>query len=349
MPSKVETYPFGRLSDGSEVLAYKMALDSGVEVTVTDLGASLIGFCVADRHGEIDDVVLACADASELERSPAYFGATIGRVAGRIANARFSIDGREYRLTPNTPPHHLHGGKRGLARRAWRGLVLDETTPEVRFSIMSKDGDEGYPGNLNATLIYRLDSPARLTLTYVASADQPTPFNPTCHPYFNLDGHAAGCLGNHKLRVNGSHYTPIDAELIPTGKIAPVAGTVFDFTRERPIESYRDELPDGYDHNFVLDQEAGKMRKVAMLRSEQSGRILTISTDRPCIHLYTGNALDESSGKAGSTYGRHAGLALETQGFPDAINHETFVADILITGETFFSQTIFEFDQDPNP
>lgn len=344
MTTAIESFLFGCLPDGSEALAYRLSLDNGVNVTLTDFGASLIGFCVPDRNGTIEDVLLACDDAVTLATSPAYFGAAIGRVAGRIGDAKFDFEGKTYNVTSNTPPHHLHGGERGFGRRLWSGEVVDRAIPEVRFSIYSKHGEEGYPGDLGAELTFRLEAPAKLTLTFVAEATECTPFNPTCHAYFNLDGHDAGSIEYHRLQIFGSSYTPIDDALIPTGKIEPVRDTPFDFTSEKSIHRNGHVLAGLYDHNFVIDPEARVLRRAAVLRSLQSGRILSVLTDRPCLHLYAGGALDEKNGKNGAAYGPMSGLALETQGYPDALNHSEFLADIVSPGRTFFSQTIFDFN-----
>lgn len=344
MTHGLESFQLGYLPDGAVALAYRLALDNGVNVTLTDFGASLIGFCVPDRNGIIEDVVLASDDVASLATSPAYFGAAIGRVAGRIGNARFDFEGETYNVTSNTPPHHLHGGERGLGRRLWSGEVIDRAIPEVRFSICSKDGEEGYPGDLRAELTYRLEAPAKLTLTFLAEATVCTPFNPTCHAYFNLDGHAAGSIEHHRLQIFGSSYTPIDGALIPTGQIESVMGTPFDFTREISILRRRQDPQSGFDHNFVIDPDTRMLRRAAVLRSSQSGRTLSVFTDRPCLHLYTGSALCERNGKNGAKYGPMSGLALETQGYPDALNHSKFLADIVGPNGRFFSQTIFDFN-----
>lgn len=334
--------PFGTLPDGSRAMSYNLSLDNGVTATLTDFGASLIGWRVPDRNGQLDDIVLGCDDVSTLAQQTAYLGAAVGRVAGRLCGARFPLDGVEHRLTTNSPPHHLHGGDRGFSYRLWSAEVLDDELPAVRFTITSEDGDEGYPGEVQASLTYRLDPPARLTLTFEAVASRPTPFSPTSHAYFNLDGHDTGSLASHTLFLPASHYTPTDETLIPTGEIAPVSGTPLDFSE---AQGFAQE----YDHNFVIDEPPGQLRLAACLVSQTSGRSLSVSTDRPCIHLYTGAGLDVSRGKHSASYGPFSGLALETQGFPNALNHPLFAADVLHPGETFCSQTVFEFIQEPTP
>lgn len=349
MKGWVESQTFGQLSDQSEARAYRLCLENGVSAQVTDFGASLIGFCAPDRDGRIEDVVLACHDAAGLEGEKGYLGAAIGRVAGRIGNAQFLLDGTQHTLSRNAVPHHVHGGFKGLGRALWQGQIIDNAAVAVRFSIESKHGDQGYPGNLIASLTYRIEAPAKLTLTFEAEADQATPFNPTCHAYFNLDGHTAASIKRHSLKIPASFHTPTGSDLIPTGEIAPIADTPFDFLEEKPIAQDWAELPNGYDHNFVLDEKPGQLRKAAELYSARSGRKLTVGTDRPCIHLYTGGGLNVPNGKGGASYAPMSGLALETQGFPDAVNHSTFQPDILRPGETFFSQTTFEIHQDNIP
>ncbi len=342
MQGSVVAAPFGTLSDGSRAMSYSLSLDNGVAAMLTDFGASLIGWRVPDRHGRLDDVVLGCDDVSALAQQTAYLGAAVGRVAGRVRAARFPLDDREYHVAANSAPHHLHGGVRGFSYRLWSAEVLDDDLPAVRFTITSEDGDEGYSGEVQASLTYRLEPPARLVLTFEAVASRPTPFSPTCHAYFNLDGHGAGSLASHTLHLPASRYTPVDEALIPTGEIAPVNGTPMDFGEPKGFAQE-------YDHNFVIDEPPGQLRHAASLVSHTSGRALSISTDRPCIHLYTGAGLDIPGGKQGTSYGPFSGLALETQGFPDALNHELFTANVLRPGETFRSQTVFEFIQEPTP
>lgn len=342
MQGSVMATPFGTLSDGSRAMSYNLSLHNGVTATLTDFGASLIGWRVPDRHGRLDDVVLGCEDVSALAQQTAYLGAAVGRVAGRVRDARFPLDDREYHVVANSAPHHLHGGVRGFSYRLWAAEMLSGEPPAVRFTITSADGDEGYPGEVQTSLTYRLEPPARLVLTFEAAASRPTPFSPTCHAYFNLDGHGAGSLASHTLHLRASCYTPVDEALIPTGEIAPVSDTPMDFSEAKGFER-------AYDHNFVIDEPPGQLRHAASLVSKTSGRRLSVSTDRPCVHLYTGAGLDIPSGKQGASYAPSSGLALETQGFPDALNHPLFAADVLLPGETFRSQTVFEFTQEPTP
>lgn len=342
MQGSVMATPFGTLSDGSRAMSYNLSFDNGVTAMLTDFGASLIGWRVPDRDGQLDDIVLGCDDVSKLAQQTSYLGAAVGRVAGRVNEARFPLDDREYRVTANSPPHHLHGGVRGFSYRLWSAEVLGDEFPAVRFTLTSEDGEEGYPGVVQASLIYRLEPPARLVLTFEAVASQPTPFSPTCHAYFNLDGHDAGSLASHTLHLPASSYTPINDSLIPTGEIATVHGSPMDFSEPRGFAQE-------YDHNFVIEEPPGQLRHAASLVSSASGRSLSILTDRPCIHLYTGAGLDIPIGKQGASYGPFSGLALETQGFPDALNHPLFAADVLRPGETFRSQTVFEIFQEPTP
>lgn len=344
MKNSVVTRPFGSYADGREALSYTLQLTSGVSATITDLGASLIGFVTPSRAGELDDIALGCASAAEQMEQTAYLGSAVGRVAGRISSASFNLDGQSYQLSSNDRLHHLHGGGSGFSKKLWSADILDDLLPCVRFTLVSPDGEEGYPGRVKASLTYRLEPPAKLSLLFEAETDRPTPFNPTSHAYFNLEGHSSGNVHNHQLEIFAKRYTPITTALIPTGQIKPVAGTPYDFRKLKPIACDWEALAQGYDHNFIIDPAINDVCKAAIVFAPSTGRQLTVWTDRPCVHLYTGGALNVTRGKHGASYGPLAGLCLETQGFPDALNHQGFPSDILRPGERFRSQTIFDFN-----
>ena len=337
--------PFGTLPDGRRSGLHTAALANGFSVTVSDLGASLVALRCAGRNGALDDVILGCADAAAHWRQPSYLGAAVGRVAGRIRGASFVLDGRRHDLPANEGLNHLHGGHFGFTRHLWDAEVESNSDGTLRFHLVSAAGDEGYPGTLATTLSYRIEPPARLTLCFEARCDAPTPFNPTSHGYFNLNGHASGSIDDHRLWLRAARYTPVDGAKIPTGAICDVAGTPFDFTRAAPVGD-RSGMPQGYDHNFIIDEYDGGLAKAAVLHSPRSGRRMTLFTDRPCVHLYTGGSIGRFEGKDGATYGPFAGLCLETQGYPDALNQPAFPDGILRPGQVFRSRTVLDLDVD---
>ncbi|HJQ83027.1 MAG TPA: aldose epimerase family protein [Candidatus Binatia bacterium] len=316
---------------------------AGIAATVMDFGATLTALHVPDREGRGANVVLGFPDAAAYRAHRVFFGATVGRVANRIAGARFVLDGREYRLTANEGPNHLHGGALGFDRVGWRGRRLDGTDA-VEFTHTSADGDEGYPGMLAVRVVYALAG-TELRLDYEARTDRTTIVAPTNHSYFNLA--AAGDVLGHELEVAADRYTPVDAMRIPTGEIAPVAGTPFDFTRPTTLGARFDSLasaPPGYDHNFVLRSGGGRLEFAARLTEPRSGRVIEVSTTEPGLQLYTGNYLDGSlAGADGRRFVRHAGVCLETQHFPDAVHHPQFPAIVLEPGRTLRSTTVYRF------
>ena len=294
------------------------------------------------------NIVLALPDIRAYEASTSYFGALVGRYANRIGGARFVLAGREYRLAANNGTASLHGGHRGFAKRIWQVVTRES---EAELSYVSPDGEEGYPGNLAVTVVYRLGRPGELRIDYQATADQLTVVNLTSHSYFNLSGEGAGSIAEHVLAIEADHYTPIDAALIPTGEIAPVSGTPLDFRRPTPIgarlhDGFEQMLrAHGYDHNFVLNgSRGGQPLPAARLLDPRSGRTLEVLTTEPGLQFYSGNFLDGSErGVSGGSYRQSDGLALETQHFPDSPNQPHFPPTTLAPGQTFRSSTIFRF------
>lgn len=340
---------FGFLPDGREANLFDLSLDDAFRVTVSDYGASLVGVVCRDREGCLADVLLGCESVEEQARQSGYLGAVIGRVAGRISNAMFDLSGQSYALGRNEGSHHLHGGSSGFSHRVWHAEVLGDGRCGVEFLLVSEDGDQGYPGQVEFRLIYELTGPGQLGLTYHARSSVPTPFNPTSHAYFNLEGHDFGSIAEHWLQIFAEHYTPTNAELIPTGLIEPLARTAFDFSDGKVVSVDWKALERGYDNNFILNSPPKQVRKAAILKAPGSGRTLTVATDRPCLHLYTGGWLNVSNGKGGAHYGPFAGLSLEAQGFPDALNHPNFPSEVLVPGQPFNSQTIFQFETEKSP
>ncbi len=350
--SGVTRAPFGTTPDGTPVELFTLTSARGHEVRAMTYGGVIVSLRVPDRHGRLDDVVLGHDDlAGYLDRSP-YFGAIIGRYGNRIARGRFALDGVTHQLATNDGAHHLHGGARGFDKVAWEGSGFTHRRGVgVAFRHTSPHGDEHYPGALAAKVSYTLTDRGELAVEYRATADRPTPVNLTHHGYFNLAGAGGGTVLGHELTVAADHFTPVGAGLIPTGAVAPVAGTPFDFRAPTPIGARIDAADEqlrhagGYDHNFVITRRDGEaLAYAARLTEPSSGRTLDVYTTEPGLQFYSGNFLDGSiRGKAGHVYPHRGGLCLETQHFPDSPNHPHFPSTILRPGETYRSLTVFAF------
>jgi len=318
----------------------------GIEVDVLAYGAIISALRVPDRAGRVANVVLGLPDPESYARgNPAYLGALVGRYANRIARGRFALDGREHVLATNNGPNHLHGGDRGLDQREWSAQAEGDTT--LRLTSTSPDGEEGYPGTLALEVTYAVAS-GELRVDYRATTDAPTVVNLSNHSYFNLAGEGEGSILGHELTLLASSYVPVDPTMIPTGELAPVAGTPMDFTRPRPIgERIREgteqlRLAQGYDHTWMLD-DAG-FAPAARLRDPGSGRTLTVSTTEPGVQFYSGNLLDGTiQGPSGRLYRSGDGLALETQHPPDSPNRPEFPSTVLRPGEEHRSSTVYAF------
>jgi aldose 1-epimerase len=341
--------PFGVDRAGEPTLLYALESPRGLRAAVTTHGATLVSLWAPDREGTFTDVTTGFDDVAGYE-SPEndWFGCTVGRYANRIRGARFVLDGEPYAVTANDGPNHLHGGRaRAFANVAWRAQPFAHPGERgVVFAHRSADGAEGFPGMLDVAVTYTLTDRDELRIDYRATTDRPTVVNLTNHAYWNLAG-AGGCdvLG-HELTLFASRMTPIDAELLPTGEIAPVAGTPFDFTTARRIGE-RIPSPDapgrGYDHNFVLDGAAGTLRPAAHLVDPRSGRSLRILTTQPGLQLYSGNFLRGQRGKGGVAYAYRSALCLETQHFPDSPNRPAFPSTVLRPGELYREATVHAF------
>jgi aldose 1-epimerase len=320
----------------------------GSSVRLTDYGAIVMSLRVPDRDGRLDDVVLGFDRPETYAAGNPYFGCIAGRCANRVAGARFSLDGREHRLDANDGPHHLHGGRAGFDKKTWGALPGESPGgPFVRFTLISPDGDQGYPGELRAEVAYTLTHEDELRIEMSATSDRSTLCNLAHHGYWNLGGHASGDVLGHELRLACSRTTPVDATLIPTGELAPVAGTPFDFRAFKPLgrDIARAGLPGpGYDHNFAVDGADGSLRLVAVLRDPRSGRVMELHSGEPGVQLYTGNFLDGTMpGKRGVRYPRHAGVCLETQKFPDAAHRPDWIQPILRPGERYRHVMVHRF------
>jgi aldose 1-epimerase len=306
-------------------------------------GATLTDLLVPDRDGLQADVVLGFDQFARYPVDSPYFGCTVGRVANRISGARFGLDGADYRLAANDGPNHLHGGQVGFDKAVWRAEAAAEAGSQVlRLVHRSPAGDEGYPGNLDVSVTYRLALDGALSLEYEATTDAPTLVNLTNHSYFNLAG--KGDILGHILTLYASRYTEPDAQLTPTGRILPVAGTPLDFRRPAAVGGRLARLDiGGYDHNYVIDGGPDPLALAAELYEPGSGRAMEVLTTKPGIQLYTGNFLDGLAGKGGAVYQRHAALCLETQYFPDAIHHPAFPSPVLRPGQTYRHTTVHRF------
>lgn len=337
---------YGLTGGGEPVRMHLLSNGLGVRAKVMDYGATLTELHVPDRNGIFADVVLGFDRLEDYLRGHPFFGSTTGRVANRIAKGQFTLNGRTYTLAVNNGPNHLHGGINGLDKRVWTAtLHSDNQSAAVEFFYRSPDGEEGYPGNLEVRVRYTLTEDGELRIDYAATTDRATPVNLTNHSYFNLKGEGMGDILDHCLEVNADHFTPTDPTDIPTGEIAPVRGTIFDFSVPTAIGARIGELaaapPWGYDHNFVLNPALERTsRRVARVTEPMSGRVMEVYSDQPGVQFYTGNHLDGSLvGKRGTPYQKHAGFCLETQHFPDSVNHPQFPSVVLEPGETFTSFT----------
>lgn len=343
--------PFGEF-EGQQVDRFTLANRHGLRVELLSYGATIRAIWAPDRAGESANVTLGFADLAGYLQAPSpFFGSIVGRYANRIAGGIFTLDGESYRLAANDGPNHLHGGVRGFDKRMWGAdEVRGDEAAGMRFSRVSPDGEEGYPGTLTADVTYRLDDDNRLRIDYRAETDTPTIVNLTNHTYWNLAGEGTRTVEEHVLCFAASRYTPVDESLTPTGELAPVAGTPFDFTEPTPIGArIRGGHPQlligrGYDHTMVLDRAPGdaSLMAAAVLTDPESGRTLTIWTTEPGIQFYSGGYLDGTRiGSGGQAYRQGDGVALETQHFPDSPNRPRFPPVALRPGEVYRSTTVF--------
>jgi len=349
--------PFGTLPDGRAAQLYTLANTRGAQVSITNYGGIITRVLVPDRLGRLADITTGFDMVEKYTPANPYFGALIGRFANRIAAGKFTLDGKPFRVTPNSAsnghPCSLHGGATGFDKVLWRAspfLSPDGAAAALKLRYLSKDGEEGYPGNLEVAVTYAWNNDNELRIDYHATTDKPTPVNLTNHAYFNLAGEGSPTILDHILTLNASRMTPVDNAVIPTGQITPVAGTPFDFTAPRAIgERINDDdeqlkIAGGYDHNFVLDRPAPGLSKAADIYEPVTGRVLEILTDQPGLQLYTGNFFDGSCvGKSNRPYTRRAAFAFETQHYPDSPNQPNFPNTILRPGEKYQTATIYRF------
>jgi len=342
---RITSEPFGTMPDGTEVLLFSLANDRGMEVKVINYGGIITAIKVPDRNGDIADVVLGHDSLDGYLNHSRYFGALIGRHANRIARGKFLLNGVAYSLPINSGPNHLHGGSQGFDKVIW---TPNKTDNGLELHYRSRDGEEGYPGNLDAIVTYGLADENELRIEYRATTDRDTIVNLTNHSYFNLAG--GGTILDHEVQINADAFTPIDETLIPTGEIKCVQKTPMDFTSATSIGARINEDDEqlrnagGYDHNFVLRQENSAFTSAAKVYEPKSGRVMEILSTEPGLQFYSGNFLNGSIiGKAGRAYVKHSGCCLETQHFPDSPNHPNFPSTVLKPGEEYQHTTLFRF------
>jgi aldose 1-epimerase len=328
---------------------YKLTNAHGIEARVMTYGATLVSLTAPDRSGHFKNIVLGFDSLAPYLAGVPYYGATVGRYANRIANGSFTLDGKTYQLAKNDGPNTLHGGKRGFDKRIWKAELLPASGGAgVRMTLVSAAGEEGYPGELTVQATYRLDEKDNLEIEYRATTTAPTPVNLANHAYFNLTGDPTVPVLDHVLTIHADRFTPVDATLIPTGELRPVAGTPFDFTTAHAVGARiadQDEqlrLGRGYDHNWVLNESPSGMALAAVVTDPGSGRSLEVRTTQPGVQFYTGNFMDGKPAAAGgSVYAHRTGLCLETQHFPDSPNQPKFPSTILRPGQRYVQKTIF--------
>jgi aldose 1-epimerase len=342
----IEKSSFGKTEDGAEVDLYTLTNANGMKAKIITYGGIITELWVPDKNGKLADVVLGHDNLKSYLAGHPFFGAIAGRVANRIAKGKFKLDGKEYTLATNNGTNHLHGGKKGFDKVVWKAHPVTVGSPTLVLTYTSKDGEEGYPGNLDVTVVYTLTNRNALQIDYTAKTDKATPVNLTNHSYFNLAGHDSGDILGHEMEIFADRYTPTDDTLIPTGKIEPVKGTPLDFTSATPVGKHIKEIkaePVGYDHNFVLRPARG-LKTAARVTEPKSGRVMEVITSEPGVQFYTGNFLSGSDkGKGGAVYKQYSGLCLETQHFPDSVNHPEFPSMILKPGAKYETTTIYTF------
>ena len=350
----IKKQAFGKTADGKDVDLYTLTNANGLKTEIMTYGGIVRTLEVPDRDGNLGDIVLGYDSLDEYIENNPYFGALVGRYGNRIAKGKFTLDGVEYTLATNNGPNHLHGGVKGFDKVVWDAEPMeDETSVGLKLTYLSKDGEEGYPGNLKCTVIYTLTNDNELKVSYEAETDKATVLNLTHHSYFNLGGHNSGDILAHELMLTADNFTPVDEGLIPTGEIKPIKGTLMDFTRPIPIGARIAQVKGGYDHNYVLNSSGGSLALAASVYEPRSGRVMEIFTTEPAIQFYSGNFLDGSNKGKGArrvgaparqaVYNKHNGFCLETQHFPDSPNKPNFPSVVLKPGDKYTHLTVHKF------
>jgi aldose 1-epimerase len=347
--------PFGKTPDGTPVEVFTLTNKNGIKLRAMTYGAIVLSLETPDRDGKNADIVLGYSTLDEYIKDTPYFGAIVGRYGNRIANGKFQLDGKEYTLATNNEPGgikcSLHGGVKGFDKVVWRGEpIVKDGAQGVKFSYTSKDGEEGYPGTLHVSVTYVLTDDNAWRIDYEANTDKATPINITQHSYFNLKGEGNGDILDHELTFQASRFTPVNVGLIPTGELRSVKETPFDFTTPHRIgqrvnaDDEQIKFGGGYDHNWVLDNQSGKLALAATVHEPSTGRVIEVLTTEPGLQFYCGNFLDgKLTGKSGKPYHFRNGFCLETQHYPDSPNQPTFPNTILRPGKTWQSTTVYQF------
>jgi len=339
---------FGTLSNGTEIKKYTISNSKGLTAEIINYGARVVSLKAPDRTGKIEDIIFGFDDLASYERDNSYQGAIVGRYGNRIRDGKFSLEGKTYQLDINDGKNHLHGGKDGFYRQVWECREADSRS--IQLCYISPDGEGGYPGQVEITVIYTITDDNGLKIEYSAKTDKTTILNPTSHCYFNLSGFPEKSILDHELMINADYFTPVDAGLIPTGEIRPVVGTPMDFRTVKAIgkdiEADDEQIlyGNGYDHNWVLNDYNGQVRLSATLYEKETGRLMEVLTDQPGLQFYSGNFLDGSmTGKGGVKYNHRTALCLEAQAFPDSPNKPNFPSVVLRPGEEYKQTTIYRF------
>jgi len=341
---------FGKTKEGQNVELYTLTNANGVEARITNYGGIIVSLKTPDRGGKMDDIVLGFDNLDEYLKGHPFFGAIAGRYGNRIGKGRFTLNGVEYKLATNNGENHLHGGIKGFDKAVWKARqVPARDGVALELTHFSKDGDEGYPGNLSVKVIYLLTDKNELRIDYTATTDKDTVVNLTNHSYFNLAGQGSGDILNHQVTINADRFTPVDAGMIPTGELRSVKGTPFDFTKPTAVGA-RVEQDDeqlkfgrGYDHNFVLNGQAETLRQAVKVVEPATGRVMEVWTTEPGVQFYIGNFLGERMGKGGKVYNRRYGFCFETQHFPDSPNKPNFPSTVLKKDGRYRTTTVFKF------
>ena len=341
--SSMSTKSFGN-SDGKEVNQYTLSNSKGMVVKIMNYGGTITDIMVPDKSGTAGDVILGYDSLSGYtQKGNPYLGALVGRYGNRIANAKFSLDGKTYTLAANNDGNSLHGGNKGFDKVVWNAVQKDNNSLELTYD--SKDGEEGYPGNLHAKVVYTVSGDNELKIEYTATTDKPTPVNLTNHTYFNLSGGKSPTIEDHEVMLNAAKYTIVNDKLIPTGALPDVKGTPMDFTTPKKIGKDLAKVKGGFDHNFVLNKSGSSLTQAATVYDPSSGRYMEMFTTEPGVQFYSGNFLDGTlkGARSGSSLVQHAGMCLEAQHFPDSPNQPSFPSTILKPGETYHQTTVYKF------
>lgn len=343
---KVSSEHFGITPDNKEALLFTLENNNGIKMKVTNYGGTIVSLFIPDINGSTADIVLGLSAWESWIKNPAYFNCIVGRTCNRIAGAAFSIDGVRYNVSANNGEFQLHGGFHGFHHKLWESSLFEQDEEVgIELEYLSIDGEEGFPGNLKVKAIYTLNNKNEISIRFFAETDKATPVNLTNHGYFNLGGEGSGDIYKHELMINSDQITVTDSNSIPTGALASVSGTPFDFTSPRKIGERINQLYKGYDNNFVLRNQSGKLALAAKVIDPKSGRILEVFTTEPGIQLYTANWFEGENliGKNGKTHLNHSAFCLETQHYPDSMNHPEFPDVILRPGEVYQSETVWKF------